>query len=136
MKILALKIINDIVILVLYAATLTIYQGRVTIDGATSLPVEGVAVLNLGGTAMLSHLFDCATNGSTSDLMWEKDEGDQRFPTSLTSITFQENRINVRRMNMGPMTNMMPVDYDDVGVYTCVNSRTGERMSVNITGGE
>ena len=94
-----------------------------------------MAVLNLGGP-MINHFFDCySATDSPSHLSWSREGGFQRFPTSLSTIVVDGDTINTFRMDLAPLGSPV-VGYDDEDIYTCTNQRTGESMSINITGGE
>lgn len=119
-------------------ATLTLYHGRVSGTGANTNEVEGVAVLNLGGTAMISHFFDCYTSvGSVNDLRWSREEGTQRFPTTVVGpfVIDGVSRM-LLRLNLAPIEGgvIRPVMNSDVGIYIC--SSPEQSVSINITGGE
>lgn len=121
-----------------FAGILTIYHTRVQVApvGVSFDEVVGVAVLDLNGPIASSHIFDCyTTNGTSDDLVWEKEEGMLRFPAMKTSITIDDVVMNVFRMDMGPTANTNPVGEADLGEYTCTNTLTGERKTVNISGG-
>lgn len=115
------------VLLISFAATLTLYHGRVS-NPPSYMEVEGVAVLNIGsGTG---HVFDCAVTGdNVANLRWEKAEGIQMFPVTTESVRIDgmDGDIMVKRLNMG-----MDPPYAEVGIYTCVNG--DETASINITG--
>lgn len=100
--------------------------------------MEGVAVLNLGGTASISHFFDCHTSvGLPSDLMWTKEEGTQRFPTRIVGpYTLDGVSRTVKRLDLAPPSR--PVGHADTGVYICtdMSSNPVQSVSINITGGE
>ena len=82
-----------------------------------------------------SYFFDCATKESTpSDLVWEKNEGTQRFPVTTENYTHEGVPFSTHRMNFAP-NNAPAAGYSDVGVYTCRDTVTGETLSINITGG-
>lgn len=88
--------------------------------------VVGVAALDLG-TADQFHYFDCETTAGTfRDLLWERESVTIRFPA------FDFN--GRLRLNMAP-DNEEPVGYSDLDIYTCRNTVTSERISINITGG-
>ena len=96
--------------------------------------VEGVAVLNLGGPTT-SHYFDCHAHiGAPEDLVWTREGGTQRFPTSVFDVVFDGEILRILRMDMAPPG--APVGYPDVDIYTCSDTETGESTSVNITGGK
>ncbi len=119
---------------------MTIYHGRVTSQGANVNVVEGVAVLNLGGTAMISNFFDChTTQGSPEDLRWTKEEGTQRFPTDSADLLIDDVTRRVLRMDLAPTTGGgMAAGNADTGVYICTNTAAAppQSVSVNITGGK
>ncbi len=106
-------------------ATLTILHGRVSADGVVPVEVEGVTVLNLGSSII--HYFDCISTNGVTNLVWERDGGAVRFPLEVRNN-------NELRLNMAP-DNADPVDYPDLDVYTCRDTATGDRKSINITGG-
>ena len=124
------------------AATLTLYHGRVATREAIN-KVEGVAVLNLGGTAMVSHFFDCHTSqGSPSDLRWSKEEGMLRFPTGVVgSFEYPDGQFgSALRMDLAPIIEGVakPAGPADVGVYICTDTSVDPPLSasINITGGK
>ena len=121
-----------------FTAILTIAHGRVTSAGVHVTSVEGVAVLNLGGTASISHFFDCHTSqGSPSNLRWTMEEGTQRFPTQVFGpFQFNGEARTVLRMDLAPPSR--PVGHADTGTYICTDiaSNPIQSVSINITGGE
>lgn len=91
------------------------------------LPIEGVVALDLAET-VTNHFFDCVTSeGGPSDLVWEKENGSNRFPSQIFN--------NQLRLNLAPDDNIPRADYLDLGVYTCRSTVTGETVSLNVTGG-
>ncbi len=88
--------------------------------------IEGVAALDLGGTTQINQYFDCISTNGVTNLVWERDGGAVRFPSQV--------RDNELRLNMAP-DNADPVDYPDLDVYTCRDTVTGDRKSINVTGG-
>ena len=125
----------------LLVATLTLYHGRVT-NRVTINEVEGVAVLNLGGTAMTSHFFDCHTSqGSPSDLRWTKEEGTLRFPMEVVGpFEYPDGQLRrVLRMDLAPTQGgAIPAGHADAGVYICTDTSVDppQSVSINITGGK
>lgn len=118
----------------IYSAQLTIYHGRgVLIENIRFEEiVQGVAVLNLEDPMVL-HLFDCSrdADGSASDLIWERENGLQRFPTSNQEIMLQERSIDTLRLSLFSAD----VTRGDLGVYTCIDTVSNHTISINITGG-
>lgn len=115
-------------------AILTVYHGRISQQTATFTEVEGVAVLNFKGSPV-DHSFDCSTTvGSPSDLVWQREGGVLRFPTIIRNLALGNIVINSYSMNLSP-GNRQRVTSNDLGIYTCVNTVTNERASINITGG-
>ena len=113
---------------------LTIYHGRVSQSGASIIEVRGVTVLNIG-VSNIRHFIDCATTEATaSDLVWEKNEGTQRFPVTTENYNHEGVQLSTRRMNFAP-NNAPAAGRNDVGVYTCNDTVTGDMLSINITGG-
>ena len=116
------------------AAIPSIYHGRVVFvqdqhQGVTINRVEGVAVLDLGGTGVIvNHFFQCNTStGSVNNLRWERENGNlPRFPQTIL--------VNSQRLDMAPPGGS-PVGYSDTGVYVCRDTVTGASASINITGG-
>ena len=85
-------------------------------------------MLNIGSG--VNHFFDCATTeGTTSDLTWEKNEGIQRFPITTENYNYEGEPISTLRMDF------YNAGFSDVGDYTCMNTVSGEILSINITGG-
>ena len=116
-------------------AQLSVYHGRVSANSASVRQVRGVTVLNLAGS-MINHFIDCySATDSPSQLSWSREGGIQRFPTSQSTIVVGGEAINTFRMDLTPLESPV-VGYDDEDIYTCTNERTGESMSINITGGE
>ena len=112
---------------------LTIYHGRVSLSGASIIEVRGVTVLNIGSN--FRHFIDCATTEGTANyLVWEKNEGTQRFPVTTENYNYEGVQLSTRRMDFAP-NNAPAVGHNDVGVYTCDNTITGEMLSINISGG-
>ena len=113
---------------------LTIYHGRVSLSNiVTIVEVRDVTVLNIGSS--FRHFIDCAsTEGTASDLVWEKNEGTQRFPVTTESYNYEGVPFLTRRMNFAP-NNVPKFKQNDVGVYTCMSNVTGDMLSINITGG-
>ena len=124
---------NNTLLLSYIPGTLTLLHGRVTNQGVYLDLVEGVAVLNLGGP-IISHFFDCHTDiGAPEDLVWTREGGTQRFPTSLATLVLDGELHTILRMDLAPSG--APAGYPDVDIYTCSDTETGESTSVNITGG-
>ena len=93
-------------------------------------------------TTSISHFFDCYTSeGSPSDLSWTREEGTQRFPTSIVGPYFLDglNR-TMLRMNLAPVEGvvMRLAGNSDTGIYVCTNHVISpmQSVSINITGGE
>lgn len=117
------------------AATVTIYQGTVSVLSAGISQVEGVAVLNLADTTT-SHFFDCSTTqGSNANLAWSKQGGTQRFDTSLEVPMIDGSVVSTFRMNLAP-PNEEPFGPDDVGLYICTDTMSSESASVYIAAGK
>lgn len=88
----------------------------------------GVAVLYLDSPNTLEHRFDCQSDeGSVSDLLWQRLDGINRFPTYPVGSQL--------RLDMAP-ENESQANSSDLGVYVCRNTLTRESMSLNITGGQ
>lgn len=79
----------------------------------------------------VSHYLDCnSTTTSLSHLRWEREGGDQRFPTEdIPGIGL--------RLDFAPRTgqDLRPIVSSDLGVYVCVDTTTDERLSVTVTDG-
>lgn len=110
---------------------LTVTYGRVTFTTSgsatvTTITVEGVAALDLVGVGtMVNHFFDCESNHNPAMLVWEKESGQNRFPTVTND--------DVLRLDMSPVG--APVDFPDLDIYTCRDILTGEAASINVTEG-
>lgn len=120
--------------LILYMAGLNVYHGRVYSNSVLVHKVEGIAVLNLNSQTRgqtVYHFFDCnSTSTIPTKLVWERENGNQRFPTETSSGT-------VLRLDMAPTTgqDLRPVMSSDLGVYVCRDSTTDERLAVKVLGG-
>ena len=120
--------------LISLTGVLTIYHGRVSQNGTIISEVRGVTVLNIIGSNF-RHFIDCATTeGTTSALVWVKNEGTQRFPVTTENYNYEGVPLSTRRMNFAP-NNAPAAGRNDVGVYTCNDTVTGDRLSINISGG-
>ena len=112
---------------------LAIYRGIVSQNDAIISEVRGETVLSIGSN--FRYFFDCATKeGTVSDLVWEKNEGTQRFPVTTENYNYEGVPFSTLRMNFAPR-NAPIAGFNDVGVYTCRNTVTGNMLSINIFGG-
>ena len=124
------RLINDCHLSPLCPATLNVYHGRIYTQSVLVGRVEGITVLNLNGPPVY-HFFDCnSTTASPGNLVWERENGNQRFPTEISSGA-------VLRLDMAPTTgsDLRPVMSSDLGVYVCRDITADERVAVNILGG-
>ena len=85
-----------------------------------------MAVLSLGATAAISHVFECRTSdGFVRDLKWTKVGGIQRFFTSSEPTHLS--------LDLGAASSISPMT--DIGIYTCTDHGTLDTTSVNISQG-
>ena len=86
--------------------------------------VEVVAALDLEGQAVY-HSFECLSFYGGNNLVWERENGTQRFPTYPVT--------DGQLLNMS--ADSVSVEISDLGIYTCRDTVRGEEISINITGG-
>ncbi len=112
-----------------FIATLTIIHGRLEIiNGIPSLrtrEVIAIAALDLNRSS-LNQYFDCESTNGLQNLVWEKQVGPLRFPSSI--------EFDVLRLDLSPQ-NSSAVGYADLDVYSCRDTETGDRKSINFTEG-
>lgn len=90
--------------------------------------VLGVTLLNTSDLTT-THFFDCnSTTTHPNMLVWEKEGGRQRFPTTVIPGLGL-------RLDLAPITGLSAVMPSDLGVYTCVDKRSDERLSISIVEG-
>ncbi len=106
-------------------ATLGIYQTRVSYAPTTSretFRVEGVATVSIGGQNLPDFVFDCNnTKSNGSGIQWSRQGGSE--------ISTQPGT------NTGLRLLFENLEHDDLDVYTCTDTFTGESVSLNITDG-
>ena len=103
-------------------ATLSLFHGRVTTAAVTIVRVQGVVALGLGGDPV-GRFLDCnGTNNIVTNLVWRKDNAETRF-----SVTTRSD---------GKRLDLSTAQFSDEGVYMCVDTVTGDSVSINITGGK
>ncbi len=106
-------------ICVYLAATLSLYHGRVTSE-VTIVRVQGVVALGLGGY-LVGQFLDCnGTNNIVTNLVWRKDNAETRFSEITRSDRL---RIDVSNAQLS-----------DEGIYMCMDTVTGDSVSINVTG--
>ncbi len=103
------------------AATLSLFHGRVTTE-ITIVRVQGVVALGLGGDPV-GRFLDCnGTNNIVTNLVWRKYNAGTRFSETA--------RITGLRLDLST------AQLSDEGEYMCVDTVTGDSVSINITGGK
>ncbi len=108
-----------------FVASLTIYHGKVRPSSNLNLEVNevvGVTVLNLVD-GEINHFLLCRGSVVTN-LVWER-EG--RKPPFITSINVEDLVMDLEEANT--------IKQEDLDVYTCRDTVTRDRKSINITGG-
>ncbi len=81
-----------------------------------------MVTLGLGGDTVTQFL-DCnGTQNNVNNLVWRKDNAGTRFSVTV--------RINGKRLDL---TN---AQLSDEGIYMCVDTVTGDSVSINVTGGK
>ena len=95
-------------------------------EGMTREQIEVVAALDLEGELDLegqnvNHSFECQSLNRSDSLVWERENGTQRFPTYS--------------VDNGIVLNMSSVDLTDLDIYICRDMLSGDEISINITGG-
>ena len=105
-------------------AELSLFRGQVTSSGATFSPVQGIVALGLGGGGVPTRQYlDCnGTNHAIGNLQWNRDNG-------VISLTISS-RMRELRLDLSSATEQ------DEGIYTCMDTVTGDSVSINVTGGE
>ena len=102
---------------------LQIYQARITSDLRTTevWRVEGVATVAIGGNNPPRYVFDCNTTlNNGSGIRWTRlDRSHLGLP--VRSLT------NGERLDAGVLM------YQNLGNYSCLDHRTGERLTLMIT---
>ena len=86
--------------------------------------VEVVAALDLEGPSVY-HSIECLSFHGNDNLVWERENGSQRFPTHPVEDGLLLN------MSAGGL----PVGTSDLGIYICRDTSRGDRITLNITGG-
>ncbi len=101
------------------AAALSLYRGRVQ-DEVIVVQVQGVVALGLGGNPV-GQFLDCnGTQNNVNNLVWRKDNAETRFKVAARSTGL---RIDVTNAQLS-----------DEGIYMCVDTVTGDSVSINATG--
>ena len=117
--------LNEFFVCVCYIAELSLFRGEVTSGGAIVSPVQGLVALGLGGgggTPTRQYL-DCnGTSNAVGNLQWNRDSG-------VISLTISA-RMRELRLDLSS------ADDQDEGIYTCMDTVTGDTVSINVTGGE
>ncbi len=88
----------------------------------TVVRVQGVVALGLGGNPV-GQFLDCnGTNNIWTNLVWRKDNAGTR--------------ISVTTRSAGLRIDLTNAQLSDEGVYMCVDTVTGDSVSINVTGGK
>ena len=82
--------------------------------------MEGVATVELGADDAPTFLFDCNTTvGDGSGISWYRELSTHNFA--------------IEDIQNGKRLNLASVQYQDLGVYVCMDASTGDELRINIT---
>ena len=112
-------------------ATLSIELSRLVFSdnnpGLLTFPVEGLATVQIGGTAPPSYYLDCLTTADTKDnLRWSRGSGQLIMADQTEDST----------VGTGLRLGLNTVDHTELDVYMCTDISTGDMVQVNVTDGE
>jgi len=100
-------------------ATLSLFHSRPS-DGVILVRMQGVVALGLGGVPV-SQFLDCnGTQNNVNNLAWRKDNAETRF--------------DVQTRSTGIRLDLSTAQPSDEGIYMCVDTVTGDSISINVTG--